>query len=143
MLDLPGSARVGREIIAKAGMSERVEHREGDMFTAELGGPYDAALVFDIIHHLSGEQIVTLLSRVRAALAPGATLAVLDMFRSDAKRERASAAALGLFFHLTSGADLHSPAELAGYMREAGFGAPRRVRIRRIPDQALFQASAV
>jgi ubiquinone/menaquinone biosynthesis C-methylase UbiE len=143
VLDLPGSARVGREIIAAAGMSERVRHREGDMFIADLGGPYDGALVFDIVHHLSGEQIVKLLRRVRGVLKPGGTVAVLDMFRSDARRQRASAAALGLLFHLTSGADLHSPAELAGYLREAGFSAPKRVAIRRIPDQALFQASAL
>ena len=143
VLDLPGSARVGRQIIAAAGMSDRVEHRDGDMFEADLGGPHDGALVFDIIHHLSGEQIVTLLRRVRAAMNPGAKVAVLDMFRSDGPGEHASAAALGLFFHLTSGADLHSPTELAGYLREAGFGAPTRVRIRRIPDQHLYQASAV
>jgi cyclopropane fatty-acyl-phospholipid synthase-like methyltransferase len=143
VLDLPGSARVGREIIAAAGMSERVEHRDGDMFESDLGGPYDGALVFDIIHHLSGEQIVTLLRRVREAMKPGATVAVLDMFRSEAKHERASAAALGLFFHLTSGADLHSPAELADYLSQAGFGMPKRTKIRRIPDQQLLQAQAV
>jgi hypothetical protein len=143
VIDLPGSARVGRQIIADAGMSERVEHRDGDMFETDLGGPYDGALVFDIIHHLSAEQTVTLFKRVRAALKPGATIAVLDMFRSEARHERASAAALGLFFHLSSGADLHSPAELSGYLREAGFGAPKRTRVRRIPDQQLFQASAI
>ncbi|HWF31533.1 MAG TPA: methyltransferase [Solirubrobacteraceae bacterium] len=143
VLDLPGSARVGREIIAKAGMSDRVEHRDGDMFESELGGPYDGALLFDIVHHLSPEQIVLVLQRIRAAMKPGATVAVLDMFRSDAKRQRASAAALGLFFHLTSGADLHSPAELAEYFSEAGFDAPRRTRIRRIPDQQMFQARAL
>jgi 2-polyprenyl-3-methyl-5-hydroxy-6-metoxy-1,4-benzoquinol methylase len=143
VVDLPGSAGVGREIIAAAGMSDRVEHRDGDMFESDLGGPYDGALVFDIIHHLSGEQVVTLLRRVREALRPGATVAVLDMFRSDGKREHASAAALGLFFHLTSGADLHSPAELADYLSQAGFGAPKRTKIRRIPDQQLFQAQAV
>jgi 2-polyprenyl-3-methyl-5-hydroxy-6-metoxy-1,4-benzoquinol methylase len=143
VLDLPGSARVGREIIARAGMSDRVEHREGDMFAADLGGPYDGALVFDIVHHLSAAQIVTLLRRVREALKPGGTVAILDMFRSDARRQRASAAALGLLFHLTSGADLHSPAELAGQLVDAGFSAPRRVKIRRIPDQALYQARTV
>jgi len=142
VLDLPGSARVGREIIAKAEMSTRVEHREGNMFESDLGGPYDGALVLDIIHHLSGEQVVTLLKRVREALSPGATLAVLDMFRSDANRQRASAAALGLLFHLTSGADLHSPDELAGYFTEAGFSAPKRTKVRRIPDQDLYQAQA-
>jgi 2-polyprenyl-3-methyl-5-hydroxy-6-metoxy-1,4-benzoquinol methylase len=143
VLDLPGSARVGRQIIASAGMSERVVHREGDMFEADLGGPYDGALLFDIIHHLSGEQVVALLHRMRAALKPGGILAVLDMFRSDARRQRASAAALGLLFHLTSGADLHSPQELSGYLKEAGFGAPVRTRLRRIPDQDLYQATAV
>jgi 2-polyprenyl-3-methyl-5-hydroxy-6-metoxy-1,4-benzoquinol methylase len=143
VIDLPGSARVGREIIASAGMSDRVEHREGDMFDADLAGPYDGALVFDIIHHLSGDRVLALLRRVRAALRPGATLAILDMFRSDSKRQRASAAALGLLFHLTSGADLHSPDELAGYLAEAGFSRPKRTKIRRIPDQDLYQARAV
>jgi cyclopropane fatty-acyl-phospholipid synthase-like methyltransferase len=113
------------------------------MFASQLGGPYDGVLVFDIIHHLSGEQIVTLLRRVREALKPGATLAVLDMFRSDAKRQRASAAAVGLLFHLTSGADLHSPEDLAGFFSDAGFGAPKRTKVRRIPDQDLFQAQAI
>jgi len=143
VLDLPGSARVGREIIAKAGMSDRVEHRDGDMFESDLGGPYDGALVFDIIHHLSGEQVVALLRRVREVLKPGATVAVLEMFRSDAKHQRASAAALGMLFHLTSGADLHSPAELSEYLREAGFGEPKRKKLRRLPDQDLYQAKAL
>jgi 2-polyprenyl-3-methyl-5-hydroxy-6-metoxy-1,4-benzoquinol methylase len=143
VVDLPGSAQVGSEIIAKAGMSDRVEHRAGDMFDVELGGPYDGALVFDIIHHLSGEQIVTLLRRVRAVCKPGATLAVLDMFRPDTRRQRPSAAALGLFFHLTSGADLYRPDELAGFLLDAGFDTPKRTKIRRIPDQDLYQARAV
>ena len=113
------------------------------MFSADLGGPYDGALVFDIIHHLSAEQTVALLRRVRAALRPGATIAILDMFRRPGGRQTASAAALGLFFHLTSGADLPDPAELAEHLREAGFSAPRRTRIRRIPDQDLYQAVAL
>jgi 2-polyprenyl-3-methyl-5-hydroxy-6-metoxy-1,4-benzoquinol methylase len=143
VVDLPGSARIGREIIAAAAMSERVTHREGDMFESELGGPYDGALVFDIIHHLPAEQVVILLGRVREVLKTGGTLAVLDMFRSDATRQRASAAAVGLLFHLTSGADLHSPDELAGFLAESGFSAPKRTKVRRIPDQDLFQAKAV
>jgi hypothetical protein len=48
-----------------------------------------------------------------------------------------------MLFHLTSGADLHSRSELVRYMTDAGFSSPRRSRIRRIPDQDLFQATAV
>jgi 2-polyprenyl-3-methyl-5-hydroxy-6-metoxy-1,4-benzoquinol methylase len=144
VLDLPGSARVGREIIAKGGLSDRVEHRDGDMFESDLGGPYDGALLFDIVHHLNVEQVTTVLKRIRAAMKPGGTIAVLDMFRSsEGKPPRASAAGLGLFFHLTSGADLPSPEELAGAFREAGFSEPKRTKVRRIPDQGLYQGRAV
>ena len=144
MLDLPGSAAAGRRIVAAAGMADRVTHADGDMFTTDLGGPYDAVLCFDIIHHLRPEQVVALLVRVRSVLEPEGTLAVLDLFRRDRRRRpRASAAFLGLFFHLTSGADLHSPAQLRGYLRESGFSEPERLRVRRLPDQSLYQARAV
>lgn len=143
VLDLPGSAAVGRRMMQRAGMAGRVRHVDGDMFTADLGGPYDAALCFDVIHHLRPEQVVALLTRVRAVLEPGGTLAVLDLFRRDRRRPRSSAAFLGLFFHLTSGADLHSPSELRDYLHQAGFGELERRRVRRLPDQDLFQARAL
>jgi 2-polyprenyl-3-methyl-5-hydroxy-6-metoxy-1,4-benzoquinol methylase len=143
VLDLPGSAAIGREIIARAGMAELVEHREGDMFEADLDGPYDGALLFDILHHLSAAQAGVLLRRIREVLNPGAPIAVLDMFRSRGRRQSASAAVLGLFFHLTSGADLPDPVALSEQLQAAGFAPPRRTRIRRIPDQDLYQARAV
>jgi SAM-dependent methyltransferase len=143
VVDLPGSTAVGREIVAASGMADRVAHVDGDMFEADLRGPHDAVLCFDIVHHLRPDDVVRLFGRARAGLRPGGTLAVLDLFRSGRRRPRASAAFLGLFFHLTSGADLHSPAELRAYLRAAGFGEPRATRIRRLPDQRLVQAKAV
>lgn len=142
VLDLPESCAVGREIIAAAGMSDRVRHVEGDMFEADLGGPHDGALLFDIVHHLDGDELSALLHRVRAALRPGAILAVLDLFRSEKRRQTASASTLGMLFHLTSGADLPSPEDLSSRLLDAGFERPRRYRLRRIPDQALYQATA-
>jgi 2-polyprenyl-3-methyl-5-hydroxy-6-metoxy-1,4-benzoquinol methylase len=142
VLDLPDSCAVGRRIIASAQLSHRVRHVEGDMFDADLRGPHDAALLFDIVHHLSGDQLSTLLHRVRAALRPGATLAILDLFRGSRPNQSASAATLGMLFLLTSGGDLPDPAQLDQRLRDAGFTAPRRTRLRRIPDQALYQATA-
>src|SRR4029078_3328159 len=80
VVDLPGSAAIGREIVTNAGMSGRVQHVEGDMFTAHLGGPHDAALAFNIVHHLSPEQARRLFARVAASLRPGAPLCVLDLY---------------------------------------------------------------
>lgn len=142
VVDLPPSAAVGRDIVAEAGMSDRVEHVDGDAFAVDLGGPYDAALCFNLIHHLSPEDNVRLFRRIHDALAPGAVFAILDLFASDAgEPPDGSGAALGLFFYITSGAATYSPAQLAEWLTEAGFSAPKRITIRRNPAQTLFRAT--
>jgi 2-polyprenyl-3-methyl-5-hydroxy-6-metoxy-1,4-benzoquinol methylase len=140
VVDLQGSAAVGRQIVAEQGMSDRVEHREGDAFEVDLGGPYDGALCFNLIHHLSPEQNVTLFRRIHGALKPGGTFAVLDLFTPKEGARPDASAFLGLFFYLTSAAATYSPGELAEWLAEAGFEKPRRVRIRRIPGQTLYEA---
>ena len=108
VLDLPASAAVGREIIAEQGMADRVTHVEGDMMSADLGGPYDGALCFNIVHHLPPNGNVELLRRIHAALSPGGTIAVLDLFMPPPDTRADAGAMLGLFFYLTSSAgDLH------------------------------------
>jgi 2-polyprenyl-3-methyl-5-hydroxy-6-metoxy-1,4-benzoquinol methylase len=57
------------------GLAERVrfEVRDG---TGTLGGPYDLALIIEAVHDLANP--VAILSSVREALAPGASLIVVD-----------------------------------------------------------------
>jgi len=138
VLDLPGSAVIGREIIAGAGLSERVRHREGDATTADLGSGFDAVLCFNLLHHLTEEQTVELFGRIHRALAPGGTLAVMDAFAEPSRRSSAQANVLGLFVYLSSGAQVHPPERLSGWLRQAGFGVPRRKPILRIPGQAMY-----
>lgn len=78
MLDLAGSAAVGQDIIAAAGMSDRVTHVVGDAFTSDLGGPHDVVLCFNLIEHehLNDERAAGLIKRLRDALRPGGLLAV-------------------------------------------------------------------
>jgi hypothetical protein len=140
VIELPGSARIGREIVAQAGMSDRVRHREGDMFEADLGGPHDGALVFNIVHHLSPDQAVTLFQRIAAALAPGAPLCVLDLYSRPPGRKPDSGALLGLFFHLTSGAATYSTGEVAEWLARSGFGRARLRRLPQLPGLALVRA---
>jgi ubiquinone/menaquinone biosynthesis C-methylase UbiE len=141
VLDLPGSAAVGREFIAEDGLSDRVRFRDGDATTADLGDGYDAVLCFNLVHHLEPAQAAALLGRVHAALNPGGTLAVLDVFAESGRRAAAHADVLALFVYLSSGAQVHTPAQLAGWLREAGFAPPREVRMLRIPGLTLQVAS--
>jgi hypothetical protein len=84
----------------------------GDAVTADLGRSYDGVLCFNLVHHLQPEQIVGLLRRIHDALAPGGSLAVMDQ--------------------------VQTPAELHGWLAEAGFGAPRRIPILCIPGPARY-----
>ncbi len=140
VVDLPGSAAVGREIMQETGHADRVVHLAGSAFDVDLGGPHDAALVFNLIHHLGPAAIAALLRRVHAALRPGATLAILDLFGRPRGTRPGGEAFLGLFFHLTSGAEVLSAPELRALLAAAGFGEPRAVGLRRIPAQTLFLA---
>ncbi len=140
VLDLPGSAAIGREIIAAAGLADRVRHADGDATTADLGTGHDVVLCFNLLHHLAPGQITGLLRRIRAALAPGGTLVIMDAFADPARRASAAANVLGLFVYLSSGSQVHTQAELRGWLAQAGFAAPRRVRVPRIPGQALYVA---
>jgi SAM-dependent methyltransferase len=143
VLDLPGSARVGREIIARAGLSDRVRHRDGDALAVDLGGPYDLVLCFNLVHHLAVEQVPPLFEKVRRSLAPDGRFAVLDAFGDPAARRTAAGNFLGLFLYLSSGARLYTPDELRDWLGAAGFGPPRRRPIRRIPGEALYVSRPV
>jgi len=141
VLDLPGSAAIGREIIAEAGLSDRVLHREGDAATDELGQGFDCVLCFNLVHHLRPDQIARLFAKAHDALAPGGSLAVMDAFAEPSRRTSAAANFLGLFVYLSSGAQVHTPAQLHDWFRGARFTAPRRIPIRRIPGQAMYVAT--
>ena len=140
IVDLPGSAAIGREIVNHNGMSERVRHVEGDMFKTDFGGPHDGALAFNIIHHLSPEQAQELFARIGAALRPGAPLCVLDLYDRPSDQQPDNGSFLGLFFHLTSGADTYSTPEVSGWLAASGFGPARVKTLPQIPGLALVRA---
>jgi 2-polyprenyl-3-methyl-5-hydroxy-6-metoxy-1,4-benzoquinol methylase len=137
VLDLPGSAAIGREIIAAAGLADRVVFRAGDATTADLGDGYDAVLCFNLVHHLAPAQVADLLRRARAALRPGGTLAVLDVFADRARRAPAHADLLALFVYLSSGAQVHTSGQFSAWLSEAGFGPQKKIGIIRVPGLSL------
>jgi 2-polyprenyl-3-methyl-5-hydroxy-6-metoxy-1,4-benzoquinol methylase len=140
VLDLEGSVRVGREIIARAGLTELVTHREGDLLTSELGGPYDAVLLFQVVHHLSPAQNVALLRRIRTALMHKGTLAVLEYLREDEEKQPGAASFIGLHYFLTSKAAAYTPAEVEGFLDDAGFRIESAKPVRHLPLQTLIIA---
>jgi SAM-dependent methyltransferase len=143
IVDLPGSAKVGEEIVAEAGMSDHVRHLVGDMFEVDYDGQYDGALCFNIVHHLAPEQARTLFARIRAVLRPGSPLCILDLYDRPGGQRANLASILGLFFHLTSGADTYTVEEVSRWMGESGYGEVDVKSFRTLPDLRLLIAKAV
>src|SRR5215211_4964014 len=124
--ELEAPVRLGRTRIARAGLADRIEYREGDLFEGDLGTGYDVVTAHSVLHNLTPERCVELLRRAYGALRPGGLVAALDMDRGAGTRIGQLGALL--FSVLEPGTRTWSADELTGYMHQAGF---TRVRVKR------------
>jgi 2-polyprenyl-3-methyl-5-hydroxy-6-metoxy-1,4-benzoquinol methylase len=76
----PDARRIGlaREVARRLGL-EQHEFHVGDVRDAPLEGPFDAAYVLDVMHHLPRDDQRRVLERLRSLLAPGGMLVVKDI----------------------------------------------------------------
>ncbi|SEI84051.1 class I SAM-dependent methyltransferase [Demequina mangrovi] len=81
-VDEPSVARA-REHVRAAGLEDRVEvvHADGE----SLGGPFDAAFIFEALHDMP--QPVAVLSAVREAVSPDGAVVVMDEAVADEPAE--------------------------------------------------------
>jgi ubiquinone/menaquinone biosynthesis C-methylase UbiE len=143
ILELEGSARIGRAIVAEQGMADRVAFTVGDLFEADLGEGHDVATAFQIVHHFAPEQNVELLSRARATLRPGGTVAILELERPRGRQAADQVGALtGVLFYVTSRARTFTAREMADFLGEAGFREMRARRHAQLPGVVVMVATA-
>jgi SAM-dependent methyltransferase len=141
VMDLPPSARAGRSLLEARQMATRVRHVEGDVTRDGLGGPHDAVLCFQLLHHLTEAQAKALLRRVAKAMKPGGKLAVLEFFAASDGTVRGPEALIGLHYFVTSSARVWSREALEQWLAEAGFESPRYHAVKRLPPQVLCVAT--
>jgi SAM-dependent methyltransferase len=105
-----------------AGVADRYTRLPGSAFDVEFGGPYDAVLLTNFLHHFDHATCVSLLKKVRSALRPGGVAATLE-FVPDASRVSPPAPAGFAMTMLTTtvAGDAYTFAELAAMYSEAGF----------------------
>jgi ubiquinone/menaquinone biosynthesis C-methylase UbiE len=82
ILDLPGQLEKARQHVGAAGVGERVDGVPIDLLDAERPFPtgFDAVWMSQFLCCFSEEQVISLLRRGAAALAPGGELHVLDTY---------------------------------------------------------------
>jgi len=118
LLDLPMVVSLARERHGDA-----LRYREGDFLAgAELGGPYDCALLSNIVHGQSDDENRALIARLHDALTPGGLLVLKDMFLDDLGQDPTEAVYFGvtMLFYTAHGRS-YDLREVAGWCQAAGF----------------------
>jgi 16S rRNA G1207 methylase RsmC len=143
VFDSPQALATGRANIVRAGLADRVTVQTGNFFRDDLGGGYDAALLFNIIHGCSPDQNIELFRQAARALNPGGQLIVLEQLAGRALLPIGNAinGLLGLsYFHLLQG-NLYAFDEVARWFGEAGLHTVRRVNLLKAAGSSLIIGS--
>jgi len=122
-LDWAAVLQVALKNAGKAGVQDRYEMLPGSAFDVEFGGPYDAILLTNFLHHFDHATCVSLLKKVHAALLPGGCAATLEFVPNEDRVSPPMPAAFAMtMLTSTASGDAYTLAELTAMHEEAGFG---------------------
>ncbi len=130
VFELPPVVPIAREIIAKEGLTERVQAQEGNFQTDDLGSGYDLALVFGVLVGEAPEGGAALIKKVFNALNPGSRIVVREFLLNSDRTSPSEAAIFALQMLLAT--DTGGPSttdELTGWLLDAGFTPPQTLSL--------------
>ena len=90
-VDWPNVLTYTRGYAERMGLADRVEYREGDIFSIDLGNDYDVVIMANIHHHFPAEECVRLNRRAKAALRSRGVAVVVDFIADDERRAESKA----------------------------------------------------
>ncbi len=122
-LDWAPVLRVALENARRAGVSDRYDMLPGSAFEVDFGGPYDAVLLTNFLHHFDQPTCIGLLRKVRSALGPGGRVATLEFVPNEDRVSPPMPAAFAMtMLTSTAAGDAYTLSELTAMYAEAGIG---------------------
>ncbi len=123
-LDWAPVLRVALENARKAGVRDRYDMLPGSAFEVDFGGPYDAVLLTNFLHHFDVETCVGLLEKVHRSLHPGGCAATLEFVPNEDRVSPPMPATFSLtMLASTAAGDAYTFSELSDMHTRAGFGS--------------------
>jgi 2-polyprenyl-3-methyl-5-hydroxy-6-metoxy-1,4-benzoquinol methylase len=121
-LDWAPVLRVALDNARKAGVQDRYDMLPGSAFEVDFGGPYDAVLLTNFLHHFDVPTCVNLLKKVRSAMRPGGRAATLEFVPNEDRVSPPVPAAFALtMLASTVSGDAYTLSELSSMYKDAGF----------------------
>ena len=125
VIDNEPAVAIGRELTWEAGMERVITHRGGDIFSTDLGGPYDAVICYPLLSGLAPEAAMALIARARAATKPGGLLITFRSNRGEDCAPTPTVLSSELLMRVISRPDPFSPVELQSTLTAGGYGVAR------------------
>jgi 2-polyprenyl-3-methyl-5-hydroxy-6-metoxy-1,4-benzoquinol methylase len=120
-LDWAPVLRVALDNARKAGVQERYDMLPGSAFEVDFGGPYDAVLLTNFLHHFDVPTCVGLMKKVRSAMRPGGRVATLEFVPNEDRISPPMPAAFSLTMLTTTVAgDAYTLSDLTAMCHDAG-----------------------
>lgn len=82
-VDWPNVLDISVKHAERMGVRDRVDLIPGDMFAADLGGPYDLSMITNVLHHFSEERATEMLTKLARVTKPGGKVAVVAITTDD------------------------------------------------------------
>jgi ubiquinone/menaquinone biosynthesis C-methylase UbiE len=140
-LDWADVLTVAQENARAAEVDDRVRLLPGDAFKTDLGSGYDVVLLPNFLHHFDAPTCEQFLRRVRAALAPGGRVVVIEFIPNDDRVSPPDAATFALVMLATTPAgDAFTYAEYDEMLRRAGFARPTLHELPMSPQRVVIAA---
>jgi len=138
-LDWAPVLRVALENARRAGVQDRYDMLPGSAFDVEFGGPYDAVLLTNFLHHFDVETCVELLKKVRRSLKPDGCAATLEFVPNEDRVSPPIPAAFSMtMLTSTTAGDAYTFRELSEMHRRAGFRTATAHPIPRSPHTIVM-----
>jgi hypothetical protein len=133
---------VAVENAAALGLSDRYHTIPGSAFDVDVGSGYDLVLVPNFLHHFDSPTNVTLLTKLRRAMLPGGTIAIVEFVPNEDRVSPPIAASFSLqMLGATEGGEAYTFTDLDAMLEAAGFSDRRAQPLAPTP-QTLVTAIA-
>lgn len=142
VIDLPQAIPHAKKLARLEGISDIVEHRAGDLLTANFGRDYEVALLANVLHHFGPDQIKEIAQWTHRALRTEGVVAIWEIEAARKGDEVKDGDGAALYFRLTSTAGAYHGDDYKQWLRQAGFKDVRIKRPKLSPGSVLIIGKA-
>jgi SAM-dependent methyltransferase len=122
VFDLPQTLKVTMQGVKNAGLEGRIHLLGGNFHVDDFHGPYDIALMSDILHYQDGRANAALVEKVYACLSEGGRLIIKDRFLDPSKTSPAWTTAFAVHIMVnTECGECFTIQESRQWMEQGGF----------------------